>query len=59
VLFDAPHTYSKAKMTGRDVSYHNPGKLMGGKVRGDGYTSKSGSVRPPFEKWDPNAKPRA
>jgi len=56
VLFDAPHTYSKAKMTGRDVTYKNPGKLMGGAVRGDGYTSKSGSVRPPFEKWDPNAE---
>jgi len=55
VIFDAPQTYSKAKMTGRDVTYNNPGKLMGGKVRGDGYTSKSGSVRPPFQKWDPNA----
>ena len=23
---------SQAKMTGRDVTYNNPGKLMGGKV---------------------------
>jgi len=33
-----PHTHT--------LQYKNPGKLMGGKVRGDGYTSKSGSVRP-------------
>ena len=32
VIFSAPHTYSKAKMTGRDVSYKNPGKLYDGKV---------------------------
>ena len=24
---------------GRDVNYNNPGKLVGGKVRGDGYDS--------------------
>lgn len=52
----APQTFSKEKMTGRDVNYNNPGKLVGGKVRGDGYTSKSGSVRPPFQRWDPNAE---
>jgi hypothetical protein len=39
LLFDVPLSHTRTQ-------YKNPGKLMGGKVRGDGYTSKSGSVRP-------------
>ncbi|EKX41318.1 hypothetical protein GUITHDRAFT_112529 [Guillardia theta CCMP2712] len=47
--------YSEEKQTGRDVNYKNPGHLLGGRARGDGYLSKSGSVRPAFEPYDPKA----
>uniref|UniRef100_A0A7S1HGH3 NADH dehydrogenase [ubiquinone] 1 alpha subcomplex subunit 12 n=1 Tax=Hemiselmis andersenii TaxID=464988 RepID=A0A7S1HGH3_HEMAN len=39
--------------TGRDTSYKNPGAFIGGKSRGDGYSVKTGSARPPFTAWDP------
>lgn len=47
--------YDNTLKTGRDTSYKNPGHFLGGKAKGDGLFTKSGSARPPIQKWDPNA----
>eukprot|EP00960_Hanusia_phi_P013159 384047-Hanusia_phi.AAC.1 len=41
-----PSSWQRSSTVRRNRLYKNPGHFLGGRVRGDGYLAKSGSVRP-------------
>mmetsp|Transcript_26854 Transcript_26854/g.54546 ORF Transcript_26854/g.54546 Transcript_26854/m.54546 type:complete len:195 (-) Transcript_26854:145-729(-) len=52
-IYQEKSSYDTNLKTARDTEYANPGHLYRGKARGDGFSTKTGSVRPVWEEWDP------